>query len=76
MCHTVSGLAGNRCAEVPYREDGGGSVEVLLGWGGWGCLQINYFIVCDYSVWGFSATLDYPNFWYFYSLTKISLRNL
>lgn len=57
MCHTVSGLARNRCAEVPYREDGGGPVEALLGWGGWGCLQINCFIVCDYSVWGFFLLL-------------------
>lgn len=24
-CLAVSGLAGNRCSEVPYRGDGGGS---------------------------------------------------
>lgn len=47
-CHTVSGLAGNRCSEVPYREDGGGPGEALLSkhrGRGLGCLQISDFIV-------------------------------
>lgn len=35
-------------------------------------ILLSVIILCG----GFSATLDYPNFWHFYRLTKISLRNL